>query len=177
MYPTLFATTFVFALAALRVRADFNVDTVEFTQCKPVTLNWAKTDGPYNVIIVPSSEPCGDFLVDLGDHDSNQFDWSKVNITAGTKVMISVLDNKDDEGWSGVITVKSSDDKSCLSSGDNPNYPSPSASDPANPPGSSPTPTVVGAANAGKLGSGASALRFSGAAVAFTALGVLAVLL
>jgi len=32
MYPTLFTTTLVFALAALRVRADFDVDTVELTQ-------------------------------------------------------------------------------------------------------------------------------------------------
>ena len=32
MYSTLFTTTLVFALAALRVRADFDVDTVELTQ-------------------------------------------------------------------------------------------------------------------------------------------------
>ena len=32
MYSTLFTTTLVFALAALRVRADFEVDTVELTQ-------------------------------------------------------------------------------------------------------------------------------------------------
>lgn len=42
--------------------------------------------------------------VDFGDHDSNQFQWSKVNITAGTKVLISVLDDKDQEGWSGVVS-------------------------------------------------------------------------
>jgi len=44
------------------------------------------------------------FSVDLGDKDSNKFEWSKVNITAGTKVMISVLDDKDDEGWSSVVS-------------------------------------------------------------------------
>jgi len=32
MYSTLFTTTLFFALTALRVRADFNVDTIELTQ-------------------------------------------------------------------------------------------------------------------------------------------------
>ena len=32
MYSTLFTTTLVFALLALRARADFAVDTVELTQ-------------------------------------------------------------------------------------------------------------------------------------------------
>lgn len=32
MYPALFTTTLVFALAALRVRADFNVASVDLTQ-------------------------------------------------------------------------------------------------------------------------------------------------
>lgn len=32
MYSTLFTTTLVFALLALRVRADFHVGTVELTQ-------------------------------------------------------------------------------------------------------------------------------------------------
>jgi len=44
------------------------------------------------------------FSVDLGDHDSNKLAWKEVNITAGTKVMISILDDKDEEGWSGVVS-------------------------------------------------------------------------
>jgi hypothetical protein len=44
--------------------------------------------------------------VDLGDHDSNKFDWTKVNVAAGTKVMISILDDEDEEGWSGVVSRK-----------------------------------------------------------------------
>ena len=46
------------------------------------------------------------FSVDLGDLDSNKFDWAKVNISAGTQVMISVLDGQDQEGWSGVVSSK-----------------------------------------------------------------------
>jgi hypothetical protein len=44
------------------------------------------------------------FSVDLGDHDTNQLQWSKVNIPAGTQVTISVMDGNDDEGWSGSVS-------------------------------------------------------------------------
>jgi hypothetical protein len=180
MYPTLFTTTLVFALAALRVQAYFDVNTIELTQCKPATLKWANTDGPYNVIIVPHDNPCGPALVDLGDHDSNEYKWPEVNVAAGSKVLISVLDEKEEEGWSGVITVKPSDDKSCLPSPDH--TPSSSPPKPPTPPPTttkeSPSATIVGAANAGLTpGNGASMLRLSSAAVAFTALGALVALL
>jgi len=173
MYSTLFTTTLFFVLAALCVRAEFDVATVNLTQCQPATLSWANTTGPYNVIIVSSDKPCDDALVDLGDHDSNKFEWSKVNVAAGTKVMISILDDKDEEGWSGVITVKSSDDKSCLSSQDNnPSKPTTTTTN------NDPAATIVGAANAGLTpGNGASMLQLSSGAVAFTALGALAALL
>jgi len=85
MYSTLFATTLIFALAALRVRADFEVPTIELTQvsdspkdppfplsvahfvspglqCKPANLTWANTQGPYDIIMVRSDNPCGDAL-------------------------------------------------------------------------------------------------------------------
>jgi len=44
--------------------------------------------------------------VDLGDHDTTTFQWPKVNVAAGTKVMISILDDKDEEGWSGPVSRK-----------------------------------------------------------------------
>ena len=86
MYSTLFTTTLFFVLAALGVRAEFDVATVDLTQvsdspkefsffpfsvthfvsselqCKPATLSWANTTGPYNVIIVSSDKPCDDAL-------------------------------------------------------------------------------------------------------------------
>ncbi|KAF9647976.1 hypothetical protein BDM02DRAFT_3129388 [Thelephora ganbajun] len=179
MYSTLFATTLVFALAVLCVRADFDVATVELTQCKPAILAWPNTNGPYNVIIVSFDNPCGDALVDFGDQNTNTYQWSKVNLPAGSKVQVSILDANDLEGWSGPITVKSSDDSSCLPSKGTPA--SSSVSKPPTPPSSatshSPSATIVGAANAGLMSGGASMLHFSGAAVAAAVLGALAALL
>jgi hypothetical protein len=82
MHSTLFTTTLFFALAILHVAADFTVYTPVFTQvsdffkvllprplisllgpqCQPATLNWDNTNGPYDVIIVPASDTCGDEL-------------------------------------------------------------------------------------------------------------------
>jgi len=191
MYSTLFATTLFFALAALRVAADFTVYTPEFTQCQTATLNWDSTVGPYDVIIVPASDTCGDELADLGEVDTNTLQWPNVPIPAGTQVVISVLDANGQEGWSGTITVQSSDDDSCLTSQDPPSSTPSSSPDqappaqappPQAPPSTStsstgPTPTVVGASNDGLLDNGDSILRFNGVAIAITALGALAALL
>jgi hypothetical protein len=182
MYSTLFATTLFFALAALRVAADFTVYTPQLTQCQPATLSWDNTSGPYNVIIVPAEDTCGDELADLGDVDANTYQWPSVPFPAGTQVVISVMDANDQEGWSGTITVQPSNDNSCLTSQDTPQNTPPSPPPPQTSPHSSsssstpPTPTVVGAANDGLMGSGVS-LRFNSVAVVITVLGALAALL
>lgn len=207
MYSTLFTTTLFFALAAIRVRADFTVYTPTLTQCQPATLTWDPATGPYDVLVVSSADPCGDAIDDFGNAiGDTSYQWSQVNIPAGTQVTISVVDSTGAEGWSGSVTVQPNDDSSCLSSQNssqntpsqntpdqntpNQNTPSPSPSPPAyspnaqNPTPSSsspssnlPTPTVVGAANNGILGNGGSMVRFSSVAVVVTALGALAALL
>jgi len=98
--------------------------------------------------------------------------------------MFSLEDNTGEEAWSGVMTVKDSQDASCLpknsSSNASPHEPSSTlVANPANAPSSSPSPSavVVGAANAGDTpinASGASSMRhFSGAAFAITAFAVI----
>jgi len=189
MYSTLYTITLVFALAVLRVRADFTVYSPQLTQCQPATLGWDQAAGPYDVIIVPASDPCGDAIVDLGDAvDSNSYQWSNVAIPAGTQVMVSVLDSQGQEGWSGAVTVQPSNDNSCLSTQSTPSStptpqpPTPQAPAPQPPAHSSstsstaPTPTVVGAANNGLI-NGGSMLHFSGMGIVVTALGALAALL
>jgi len=186
MHSTLFAITLVFALAVLRVRADFTVYTPVLTQCQPATLNWDQAAGPYDVIIVPTSDPCGDALLDLGDAiTGNSYQWGAVPLPAGTEVMVSVLDSAGEEGWSGAITVQQSNDNSCLTTTPQSTpAQSPTPETPTRPSSTSsssvqPTPTVVGASNNGLIGdgNGGSMLGSSVMAVFVTALGAWAALL
>lgn len=184
MFSTLFTTTFLITIFALRARADFFVATVNLTQCQPASLSWDLTMKPYDVIIVPASNPCSDAVVEFGDVYINKLDWSQVNITAGSTVMIFVLDGNNQEAWSGAITVQPSDDSSCLTpqnstptqSPYSPNDPDPSPTTPT-PSSKPPAATVVGAANNGIMNSGTSTIHLSGMAVAFTAFCAFAALL
>jgi len=185
MLPTLFTTTFLFAIFALRARADCFVATVSLTQCQPATLTWEGGIGPYDVVTVLASNPCGDIVHDFGLVDDKSLQWDKVNVASGTTLMVSVLDQNGDEGWSGSMTVQPSGDSSCLPpqnttasspSPDSPNYPSPSPTTTTTS-SKTPTATVVGAANNGIMNSGTSVMHLSGMAVAFTAFCALIALL
>ncbi|KAH9972809.1 hypothetical protein BGW80DRAFT_1312706 [Lactifluus volemus] len=108
MFATLFfATLLSFSLF-------FTVVTPQFTQCASAHFNWTDTGkGPYTVAIVNTSNPCGDAVFDLGDHQGTSMTW-KVTIPCGWDVTIWVGDADDGEAWSGNIEVGSSDDHSCL---------------------------------------------------------------
>jgi len=112
MFSTLL-TTALFASLAIQHALALTIDTPELTQCKDVKLNWEESKGPYNLIVVHGDDPCGDPIVDLGDHDGTSMTW-KVNIPAGEQVQLSLMDANEEEGWSGIVTIKESDDKSCL---------------------------------------------------------------
>ncbi|KAI0303803.1 hypothetical protein B0F90DRAFT_1709163 [Multifurca ochricompacta] len=114
MFSTLFSATLLSLLAVRAVHADFTVQTPAFTQCAPARFSWDHTGGPYNIIIANETDPCGDTVADLGDHQSNSLTWN-VTIPAGWKIMISVEDAHGDEAWSGAIVVQHSNDDSCLS--------------------------------------------------------------
>ncbi|TEB27009.1 hypothetical protein FA13DRAFT_1756107 [Coprinellus micaceus] len=112
MYSTLITAVALFAVPVLRVAA-FAVSEPELTQCESAKISWQGTTGPYNVILVDAAEPCGEPLAEVGDFDKTFVNW-KVAIPAGKVVQISIADSKDDEAWSGNITVKASSDSSCL---------------------------------------------------------------
>jgi len=172
MFSTLFSIALFVSLAIQGLTA-LTIDTPALTQCKDAKLTWSSSKGPYNLIVVHSTDPCGDPIVDLGDHDGTSLTW-KVNITSGTKVQLSLEDATGEEAWSGIITVGKSDDDSCLS--DDPKKPEPDSAPgpgttlvvtpttivPASGPTTSSTPSAVGAAgNAGAnpLSSGAANVR------------------
>ncbi|KAI0775171.1 hypothetical protein BD413DRAFT_603146 [Trametes elegans] len=115
MYSTLLSVALFSALAVQGALAEFTVNTPEVKQCESVHLTWDDTGAEsYNVIIVPDSDPCNSVLVDLGDHDMNHISWNNVTLDVGTKLMVSVLDAKDEEGWSGVVAVKAGNNTACL---------------------------------------------------------------
>jgi hypothetical protein len=125
----MFATLLIATLFIASALADFTVQTPTFTQCQNAKISWDDTNAsPYNVIIVPSKEPCGKPLADLGDFHSSGPTWT-VALPGGSKVVISVEDANGDEGWSKTITVQGSNDTSCLPN--NSAAPSAAISDPS----------------------------------------------
>jgi len=109
----MFSTLLKLALLAAPVLADFAINSPQLTQCKDAKISWEGTKGPYNLIVVNSTDPCGDSVADLGDHDDTQITW-KVALPGNYKVQLSLEDANGDEAWSSIIEVEHSDDTSCL---------------------------------------------------------------
>lgn len=140
----MFSTLFKLALLAAPALADFAISSPKFTQCKEADISWAKTAGQqsYNLIIVNASNPCGDALADLGDHEGTKISW-KVALPAGLEVQLSLEDSNGDEAWSQTIKVADSDDASCVPASLKVAVPEKNDSKPAAVGGSDSTPTVV----------------------------------
>ncbi|KIK93614.1 hypothetical protein PAXRUDRAFT_26262 [Paxillus rubicundulus Ve08.2h10] len=112
MFASLFFVTLFVALFQ-SVSADFTIDTPTLVQCQGSQITWNGGTGPYDLLIVPADDVCGDSIEDLGNQTSSAMTWT-VNIAAGTQVVLSLLDSTGDEAWSGAITVGASSDSSCL---------------------------------------------------------------
>ncbi|KAJ6576593.1 hypothetical protein DFH09DRAFT_1149804 [Mycena vulgaris] len=112
MFAT-FLTLALFAAPALNGVAAFNIETPDLVQCGSAHISWDATKGPYNLIVVSPSDPCGAVLADLGDHDSNSITW-KVDFPANKTLQFSLEDANGDEAWSGSMKVGPSTDVSCL---------------------------------------------------------------
>jgi len=105
MFATFLSVALFSTLAVQGARADLVLDTPSsLTQCQNVTITWTPTSGPYNLIVVPTDDPCGDIIADLGDFDGTSASWN-VNVTAGQSVTLSLEDSQGNEAWSGAVTV------------------------------------------------------------------------
>jgi len=113
MFSTLVTVALFIAPAIQGVLADFAINSPQLVQCQPATISWEATKGPYNLIVVKASDPCGDALVNVGDFNKTDITWT-ASIPAGTEVQLSLLDAEDNEAWSKTITVGSGSDASCL---------------------------------------------------------------
>lgn len=139
----MFSTLLKLAFLAAPALADFAISQPKFTQCKSADISWEKTNGPYNLIIVNATNPCGDSVADLGDHDGTKISW-KVALPAGFQVQLSLEDKNGDEAWSGTIEVEDSDDTSCIPASLKVAIPNGNGNPASVPPaGSVPPPTVV----------------------------------
>jgi len=196
MYSTLVSVAlFAVAFVGQASAADlFLSQPKELVQCQNVKLTWDKTSAPYDLVVVPAKDPCNTVLVDLGaNHTDTSYTWN-TNLKAGTEVVFSLLDATGQEGWTGSLTIKPSNDSSCLPVADRsqnqnttssgtptptpgttlvipPSAPTgtPAAANPSGTPADNSGAVPVGAANAGlNPHSGAIANTFSGVTVAFS---------
>ncbi|KAG0700281.1 hypothetical protein DFH29DRAFT_807840 [Suillus ampliporus] len=115
MFATLFSITLLAALAIQGVFADFTITTPSLVQCAASQITWTQSVSPYNLLVVPADDVCGEALVDLGNQTSLSTSWT-VNVASGTQVVLSLEDADGNEAWSGTMTVASSSDSSCLTS-------------------------------------------------------------
>lgn len=113
MFATLFSVTLFVALAIQGVFAQFTIDTPSLVQCTGVQITWTASSPPYNLLVVAADDVCGEALVDLGEQSGLSLEW-KVNVAAGTQVVLSLEDSEGNEAWSGTTTVAASGDSSCL---------------------------------------------------------------
>ncbi|KAG1856458.1 hypothetical protein F4604DRAFT_1798523 [Suillus subluteus] len=164
MFATLFSVTLFVALAIQGVfAADLTIDTPSLTQCGSVQINWTASSPPYDLLVVPADDLCGEALLDLGQQTGLSYQWD-VALASGTAVVFFIQDSEDNEAWSGTMTVGASSDTSCLT-GTTPTTSSPAGTPLANPATaakSTATPTTyspAGAANAGLAPSGALSIR------------------
>lgn len=104
------------ATLALAIQASaFTVSTpASLTLCQDATFNiiGGNSGDTYTAYFVHGDDPCGDELFHLSNLSGDHFNW-KVNVTAGTSVMIALDNGHDDEQWTGSVTV-TGDDTSCL---------------------------------------------------------------
>ncbi|KAA1467634.1 hypothetical protein DENSPDRAFT_877479 [Dentipellis sp. KUC8613] len=113
MFATLFTVTLLSAGAIKGALAGLAINSPTLVQCEDAHVSWASTKGPYNLIVTPGDEPCGDAIVDLGDHDGTTMTYN-VALPAGQKVLLSLQDANGDEAWSQELTVQPGSNSACL---------------------------------------------------------------
>ena len=113
MFAALFQITLFCTVALQGALAELTIYTPQFTQCEVANITWTQTNGPYDLIITPAEDPCGEAIADLGELNGLSTSYT-VAIAAGTEVVLSLQDAEGEEAWSGTITVDGSDNTSCL---------------------------------------------------------------
>lgn len=109
----MFATLVTVTLFAAGAAAQLSISTPTLTTCEPAEFTWGATNGPYDLILVSPSDPCGDAMVDLGVVDGTSVSYTP-EYPAGTQLEASLVDANDNEAWSGTMTVVQGSNTSCI---------------------------------------------------------------
>jgi hypothetical protein len=113
MFATLVTVTLFAAAAINGATAQLTLTTPTLTTCEPAEFTWGATNGPYDLILVSPSDPCGDAMVDLGVIDGTSVSYTP-EYPAGTQLEASLVDANDNEAWSGTMTVVQGSNTSCI---------------------------------------------------------------
>lgn len=111
----MFAVATIATLALAIQASAFTVSTpASLTLCQDARfdITGGNSGDTYTAYFVHSNDPCGDELFHISGLSGDHFNW-KVNVTAGTSIMIALDNGHDDEQWTGGVTV-TGDDTSCL---------------------------------------------------------------
>jgi len=115
----MFATFVSVALFALPAFATtFSIETPKsLVACSSQTFKWSGGKGPYNLVIVEASSPCGDILYQFPDTNSSSLTWSSVILPAeyeGKDVSLSLEDADENEAWSTSIPYTTGSNTTCV---------------------------------------------------------------
>ncbi|KAF7965256.1 hypothetical protein HWV62_3442 [Athelia sp. TMB] len=114
MFAT-FVTVALFALPAFAT--TFSIET---PKSLVATFKWSGGKAPYNLVIVESSNPCGDIIHQFADTNATSLNWSSVIIPTeyvGKDLSLSLEDADENEAWSTSIPYSTNGDNTCLGGG------------------------------------------------------------
>jgi len=114
MFSLILHVSFLLVFVARNVlAADLKLFTPEVIQCQTTTITWNGGAPKYLLSVVPANDPCSDSVVHFDQTSKTSMDW-KVTVLSGSALEFMVEDSLGDESWSGIVTVKPSNDTSCI---------------------------------------------------------------
>ncbi|KAF8899934.1 hypothetical protein CPB84DRAFT_1847498 [Gymnopilus junonius] len=88
-------------------------------QCQPQMLSWSGGTAPYYLAVIPGGQASADPIKTFPTQTGNSLTWT-VDVSAGTKITLSLKDSTGTTAYSDIVTIRQSSDSSCLSGSSNP---------------------------------------------------------
>jgi len=114
MFATLATVTLFAAVAINGAAAQLTISTPTLTTCEPIDFTWTDSaSGPYDLILVSPTDPCGDAIVDLGVIDGTSVSYTP-ELAPGTQLEGSLIDADGNEAWTATMTIVQGSNTSCI---------------------------------------------------------------